>query len=272
MLKQRVLTAIVLIAILTGVIYHGSKDLFTIFTGIMIFIAGWEWAGLSGSTSIYSRLVYASFITGILLFFALGMQKSQLVGMSLLGTVWWCVALILVIFCQSGKRLIPNRRIARYFLGLFVLLPASLSLISQYKSASGPSYVLLLFTLIWTVDSTAYFIGKEWGSQRLANRISPGKSWEGFISSMLVAVIPPLVFINVRSITGTDAIFLVCLCIVSAGFSVVGDLFESMIKRDANMKDSGRLLPGHGGVLDRIDSLTAAAPVFVLGLWMIEGK
>lgn len=266
------LTAIVLISILTGVVYQGSKELFTIFMGIMIFIASWEWAGLSGSTSIFSRVIYSILITAIMFVAGLELQKSQLVVISLLGTIWWCLAFILVVYCQSGKRLLPNRRIVKYILGLLVLLPASLSLIGQYSSASGPSYVLLLFTLIWTVDSTAYFIGKELGNQRLADRISPGKSWEGFISSMLVAIIPPFIFVNLRSITGMDTVFLICLCLVTAGFSAVGDLFESMIKREANRKDSGRLLPGHGGVLDRIDSLTAAAPVFVLGLWMIEGK
>ena len=272
MLRQRVLTAIVLISILTGVIYYGSKEVFTIFMGIMIFIASWEWAGLSGSTSVYSRLIYSMLITGILFIVSLGLQISQVVGISMAGTIWWCMAFIIIVFCQSGKRLLPRKSMAKYFIGLLVLLPASLSLINQYNSASGPYYVLLLFTLIWTVDSTAYFIGKEWGNQRLADRISPGKSWEGFASSMFVAVIPPFIFINIRSITGIDALFLIFLCLVTAGFSVVGDLFESMIKRDANRKDSSHLLPGHGGVLDRIDSLTAAAPVFVLGLWMIEAR
>ena len=272
MLKQRVLTAIVLISLLTGVIFYGSRELFTVFMLIMIFIAAWEWAGLCGSTSVYSRIIYSSMITGILLIAAVAIPEYRLIGISLLGTIWWCMALVLVVLRQSGKQLIPDISIAKYFLGLFVLLPASISLIIQYSTVSGPSFVFLLFTLIWIVDSTAYFIGKEWGNQRLANRISPGKSWEGFASSMLVAFIPPFVFISLRSINGTDAVFLVCLCLVTAGFSVVGDLFESMIKRDANMKDSGRLLPGHGGVLDRIDSLTAAAPVFVLGLWLIEVK
>lgn len=272
MLKQRVLTALVLISILTGVIYYGSKEVFTLFMGIMIFIASWEWAGLSGSTSIYSRLIYSMFITGVLFIASQDMQKFQAVGISLAGTIWWCMAFILVVFCQSGKHLIPKKSMAKYFIGLFVLLPASLSLISQYNSVSGPYYVLLLFTLIWTVDSTAYFIGREWGNQRLADRISPGKSWEGFASSMLVAAIPPLIFIILRSVSGIDALFLIFLCLVTAGFSVVGDLFESMIKRDANRKDSSHLLPGHGGVLDRIDSLTAAAPVFVLGLWMFEAR
>ena len=272
MLKQRVLTAIVLILILTGVIYYGSKEIFTLFIGIMIFIASWEWAGLCGSISMYSRLVYSILITGILFSASLGTHISQLVGISLLGTVWWCMAFILIVLCQSGKRLVPKKSMAKYFIGIFVLLPASLSLINQYNSVSGPYYVLLLFTLIWTVDSTAYFIGKEWGNQRLADRISPGKSWEGFASSMLVAIIPPLIFIFLRSISGIDALCLIFLCLVTAGFSVIGDLFESMIKRDANKKDSSHLLPGHGGVLDRIDSLTAAAPVFVLGLWMIEAR
>jgi phosphatidate cytidylyltransferase len=272
MLKQRVLTAIVLILTLAGVMYQGSKELFTVFMGIIVFIASWEWAGLCGGTSRYSRLLYSILITGIMFTACFGMQDSQLVGISLLGTLWWCMALILVFSCQSGKRIMPKKRMAKYFIGLFVLLPASLSLISQYNSVAGPYYVLLLFTLIWVVDSPAYFVGKKWGKQRLADRISPGKTREGFVSSMIVAVIPPIVFIFLRSITGIEALFLICLCLVTAGFSVVGDLFESMIKREANRKDSSRLLPGHGGLLDRIDSLTAATPVFVLGLRMIEGN
>jgi len=159
-----------------------------------------------------------------------------------------------------------------FHIGLFVLLPASLSLISQYNSAADPYYILLLFVLIWVVDSTAYFVGRKWGKQRLAERISPGKTREGFVSSMIVAVVPPFIFISLRSIIGIEVFFLIFLCLITAGFSVVGDLFESMMKREANRKDSSQLLPGHGGLLDRIDSLTAAAPVFVLGLWMIEGN
>jgi phosphatidate cytidylyltransferase len=134
----------------------------------------------------------------------------------------------------------------------------------------GPGYVLFLLLLIWVADIGAYFAGRHWGQRKLAPVISPGKTWEGVWGATAAALAFALLGAAVLGI-GTRWPWFVAICMVTVGFSIIGDLFESMIKRQRGVKDSGSLLPGHGGVLDRIDSLTAAAPVFLLGLYGMHG-
>ena len=273
MLKQRLLTALVLGSIFIAIILAGSQLLFSLLLGLFVMLAAWEWAGLSGASNQIHRTVYAVFIVAILciLYFLMtGMPHGYITN--ILGTLWWCLATVMVFLYQCGRPAIPKNNYLKYLIGFFVLIPPSLGLIFLYGSTNGPQLVLLLFVLIWTVDSAAYFCGKKWGKRKLANRISPGKSQEGFVASLIAAGILALVYawsglISVTNITG-----LVILFIITAGFSAIGDLFESMYKRNANLKDSSQLLPGHGGVLDRIDSLTAAAPVYAMGLWLLEAK
>jgi phosphatidate cytidylyltransferase len=132
----------------------------------------------------------------------------------------------------------------------------------------GPGYVILLFLLIWGADTGAYFAGRAFGKHKLAARVSPGKTWEGVFGGMLLALTVALGATQWLEPAGQLVPFLV-LVAVTVAISVLGDLAESLFKRIADVKDSGGLLPGHGGVLDRIDSLTAAAPVFTLGLiWL----
>jgi phosphatidate cytidylyltransferase len=176
----------------------------------------------------------------------------------------------MVALYQCGRPAIPKTNTLKYLFGFFVLIPATLSLINLYGTDSGPLLVLLLFFLIWVIDSAAYFVGSCWGKKKLAYRVSPGKSWEGFLASLLAAGIMALVYVESGLITVTNTLYLIVLFIITAGFSVIGDLFESMYKRNANLKDSSQLLPGHGGVLDRIDSLTAAVPIYALVIWLLE--
>ncbi|MCG8324904.1 MAG: phosphatidate cytidylyltransferase, partial [Thiotrichales bacterium] len=128
-----------------------------------------------------------------------------------------------------------------------------------------------LLVLIWVTDSAAYFSGKRWGRRKLAQRVSPGKSWEGVIISLLAVALLSVVSLNWLPGSHEKPMLFVLLCVVTAACSVLGDLLESLIKRCAELKDSGSLLPGHGGILDRIDSLTAASPIFLAGL-ILMGK
>jgi phosphatidate cytidylyltransferase len=134
----------------------------------------------------------------------------------------------------------------------------------------GPAYVLFLFLLVWIADIGAYFAGRRWGRRKLAVTISPGKTWEGALGAGMAALMFALAGAAVLGV-GARWPWFVAICMVTVGFSIVGDLFESMLKRQCGMKDSGTLLPGHGGVLDRVDSLTAAAPIFLLGLYGMRG-
>ncbi|MCB1760121.1 MAG: phosphatidate cytidylyltransferase, partial [Gammaproteobacteria bacterium] len=148
--------------------------------------------------------------------------------------------------------------------------PAWISLLILHaRYQDGPYLLLFLMILIWVADSCAYFAGRRWGRVKLAPLISPGKTREGVYGAMVGAAICGVLLHQLRPQTG-PLYLLVVLSVLVALISVIGDLFESVMKRQAGLKDSGALLPGHGGMLDRIDSLTAAAPLFLLGMLLLE--
>ena len=272
MLKQRILTAVILGSIVIAIINTGSQVLFSLLMGLFVLVGAWEWAGLSGPDKQLYRIGYAMLTAGLSYLLFLILDKTSSHGIYIMGTLWWCLASIMVFFYQCGRPAIPENNILKYLFGFCVLIPATLGLIYLYGAEGGLLLVLLLFILIWVIDSSAYFVGRCWGKKKLANRVSPGKSWEGFIASLFAAGIMALVYVKSGLISVTNTTYLIILFIITAGFSVIGDLFESMYKRNANLKDSSQLLPGHGGVLDRIDTLTAAVPVYALGLWLLEAK
>lgn len=272
MLEQRILTAGILGSIVIAIITTGSQFLFSLLMGLFVLVGAWEWARLSGTDNKLYRTGYAMLTAGLLYILTVLSDKTSAHGVYIIGTLWWCLASVMVIFYQCGRPVIPKNNILNNLIGFCVLIPATLCLIYLYSSNDGPLLVLLLFLLIWVIDSSAYFIGGRWGRKKLANRLSPGKSQEGFIASLLAAGITALVYVISGLIPVSNITWLIILFIITAGFSVIGDLFESMYKRNANLKDSSQLLPGHGGVLDRIDSLTAAAPVYALGLWLLEAR
>jgi phosphatidate cytidylyltransferase len=193
------------------------------------------------------------------------------IGLIFAGLIWWIYAFIAVIAYQQGKNIIPAPRIIKAVIGLLVLIPAWLSLILLHASTDGAYLVLFLFVLIWAADSTAYIIGSRFGKRRLLSRISPGKSWEGVYGALFASAILGLGW---AMITGqqNDIVQLLFLCIITVMFSILGDLVESMFKRTMGLKNSSDLLPGHGGVLDRVDSLTSAAPIYFIGLWLLGGN
>jgi phosphatidate cytidylyltransferase len=157
---------------------------------------------------------------------------------------WWFIAMIWTFFFPTS---IPIA--VRWLAGIFVLVPLYVALMILYDIA--PATLLFALVVIWVADSGAYFAGKKFGRVKLAPKISPGKTWEGVIGGLVAVAL----LIVVRS-----------FCLGVASLSVIGDLTVSMFKRDAGVKDSGTLFPGHGGVLDRIDSVAAAAPLFALGV------
>lgn len=269
MLKQRVLTAAVLGGLTAGIILLGSKPLYAGLLGLFVFFAAWEWCGLCDhAAAAVTRILYAFVMAASLFFLAWMLPGDVIPGIFITGTLWWCVAGMMVIAYQAGKQAIPRQVLLNYLIGGLVLLPATLCLLYLYDLNNGEELVLLFFVLIWVVDSAAYFTGRKLGRTRLADRVSPGKSWEGFAGSLVAAILLAVGYATLAGKAGSDTLKLVTLFIATAGFSAIGDLFESMYKRNLNIKDSGRLLPGHGGILDRIDSLTAAAPVYSLGLWL----
>ena len=272
MLRERIVTAAALAALLLGSLLSGEQILFSLLLAVFVNLAAWEWAYLAGCRQVKSGILYSILVTLSLPLLYFSIPTPWIIWVILLGAIWWCMAAVMVLCYQAGGQPIPASRRVCYLLGYFVFLPAWIGLVSLYPHRQGPQLLLLFFGMIWLVDSAAFFAGRRWGKRKLASRVSPGKSWEGFIAGMLVSLLPALAFIVYANVSGRAGLGLMVLCIVSSVFSVMGDLFISMFKRHADVKDSSRLLPGHGGVLDRIDSITAAAPVFVSGIWMLEGK
>jgi len=240
-LKQRVVTAMVLMPVVVAAILWLPTPLFAGVLALFVALGALEWARLAGLSSPF-RWRYAV----ILLFTLL--------------PVWWLSA-----FPFAIRILLWRNAWRRCLIGFLILVPPWAALVVLHgHGEQGPWLILLLMLLIWGADSGAYFVGRKWGKDKLAPRVSPGKSRQGLWGGLITAAVVALLFGRLFPIHVEYEIYFIAICIIVVMFSVLGDLVESMFKRDAGVKDSGTLLPGHGGVLDRIDSLTAAAPVFAL--------
>ena len=261
MLKQRIITALILIPIAISGIFLLPPVEFAIFVGAVLTIAAWEWANLAGYEG-YARFVYAAVIAALL---AGAYWLPPMVPL-IAGIAWWCVALVLVVRYPNLTRLWSTVAV-RACLGVVILIPGFVSLVQLKALPESDYWILLLFFLIWGADVGAYFAGRAFGQRKLAPLVSPGKSWAGLYGGLVAALLVVIGMSMARGTpelgTGRGAVFL-AVCTFVALVSVLGDLSESMFKRQAGAKDSGTLLPGHGGVLDRIDSLLSAGPFFAL--------
>jgi phosphatidate cytidylyltransferase len=271
-LRERIVTAVVLAALLLGSLLSDKPVLYSLLLGAFVSVAAWEWAGLIHCRQTRQRILYAVLLILPLPFLYFSISTFWVAFVVLVGVVGWLVAAIMVLGYQVDGQFVPAGRPAGILTGLLVLVPAWTGLVWLYPQRQGPQLILLFFATIWLVDSAAFCAGRRWGKNRLASRVSPGKTWEGFYAGIVAAFLPSLGFVVFNGFTMSAGIGLVVLCVICAVFSVIGDLFISMFKRQANVKDTSHLLPGHGGVLDRIDSITAAAPVFATGIWMLEGR
>ncbi|HVE44803.1 MAG TPA: phosphatidate cytidylyltransferase [Gammaproteobacteria bacterium] len=265
MLKKRILTAIVLIPLFLLILFYLPPLSFCLFTALLTMLAGWEWSGLMGLGGRYRFLYLCCLLLALVAVFFL--HPFFLLWATL---VWWLFAAFLVISYPAGVFL-WRARVCQGVMGVFVLAPCW-AVINQIRIGSdGLLALLILFALIWGADSVAYFVGRKWGVHKLAPRVSPGKSIEGLIGALVFSVLLAGVVSYCLQASLKEWCAVMLLFVVTTLFSVLGDLFESMIKRHSQVKDASQLLPGHGGFLDRIDSLTAAAPIFALGAWLLSG-
>lgn len=270
MLIHRILTALVLIPpLVAGVLWLPTWQL-ALGLWLILIGGGWEWSRLAGIDSGVGRI-------GFLLALSLWLGTLWLPAVLPLtpGLLWGATAFWLMAGIWLGRlQAIPPARgasVAQILVGLLVLGGAWLALVTLHRSpALGPLWVLLGLVLVWVADTAAFFVGRRWGRRKLAPVLSPGKTWAGVGG----AVVGALVFSGLLALwLDADwwrALRLVLLCVATALVSILGDLYESYLKRQRGLKDSGHLLPGHGGILDRIDSLLAAAPLFAAGLLWIE--
>lgn len=268
-LRTRVLTAAILIPLMAaGIVYLPNAALALLF-GLITCLAAWEWAALAGARGPLGRGIYLASTAAVMWAAHLFInERRTMMVLLVLVILWWTLAAALVYRFQMAGRGVAASGTNSWLSGWLILVPAWHSLLWVHNlPVTGPHLVLALMLVIWSADSAAYFGGRRWGRRRLASRISPGKTWEGAAAALLASVCAAtLVGAFVPGAGARQRVALVLISTMAAAFSVVGDLTESLAKRRAGVKDSGSLLPGHGGVLDRIDSLTAAAPVFCLGL------
>jgi len=227
----------------------------------------WEWGRMIPLHSTAARLAYPAAVIALMALLWVMPLNRVINPLLLLGFTWWLAALYWLAHPGFGLQPTPAVRLIKGIAGVLVMLPAWSAFITLHGRADhGPVICLVLLVLVWLADSGAYFAGRRWGHTRLAPLISPGKTREGVLGGILASVVFILIagYWYSRSVGWTLTLALVSILVVM--FSIVGDLLESLMKRQAGLKDSGDVIPGHGGILDRIDSLTAAAPLFLLGL------
>jgi phosphatidate cytidylyltransferase len=232
---------------------------------LVIAMGAWEWAGLVQIQSLGGRLFYVIAVL-LLLWVSCFLPLTWVL---MIGVVWWGIcAILLMRWAQKipGNPSLLGMPIPGLIAGILVLIPAWRAIVGLHSLPMvGPEMVLFLFILVWLADSAAYLVGRRFGHTRLAPALSPGKTWEGVYGAFAAGSLFVCIGAEVFAFSGRAWWGFIGLGLLTLLFSVVGDLLESLFKRMGAVKDSGRLLPGHGGVLDRVDSLTAAAPVFVLG-------
>lgn len=255
MLEQRIVTALLLAVLALLVILWVPHPVTMGVLALLVLAGAWEWAAFAGWAAWPRRLLYvAAMAIGVAALWWIGPGADSVVlGAALL---WWGLALAWVIFRPDWQ----HRGVATVA-GFLVLIPAWLALVRLH--AQAPQLVLFLLLLVAAADVGAYFTGRRFGRRKLAPQVSPGKTWEGAYGGLAAALVLSMLGVFWFKLAPLP---LLAACAATALASIVGDLTESLFKRHVGLKDSGSLLPGHGGVLDRVDSVTAAAPVFLLGL------
>lgn len=295
MLLQRIITAIVLAALIGLAVFLLPADYFSLVLALITLLGAWEWTKLVGMDSALQRSLFflalivpmlgIHFWTQFLQLVFFGLEKlnlglpdvrsysGALEWLVIPPILFWILAMVLIRKLPSSLLKLDMKLCYQALIGWFVLLAAWMFL-SRLRTLYGTELAMYLLVLIWAADIAAYFTGKKWGKTQLAPEISPGKTVEGvygaLIAAVLCGIVLDLIFkvYNSAFIVAADFVF---LSVVTVLISIYGDLFFSLVKRRRGVKDSGSILPGHGGILDRIDSLIAAIPVFYGGVYLIYG-
>ena len=264
MLRTRILTAAVLAGILLAGLFLLSPPWAVWAFGAVFTIGAWEWAGFGALRAPAARIAYATGVALVLLLaWRWSAEPPRLMLLLRAACAWWAIALLWLSWASAR-----HQPILVLVCGLPVLMPAFIALarlqVATSGFAAGPQIVLWLVLLVIAADVGAYAVGRSFGRRKLAPRVSPGKTLEGALGG--IAMVALVAWAGAAHFGLPQPAVVAFGCAVGI-FSIIGDLTESMFKRAAGLKDSGALLPGHGGLLDRIDSVTAAAPLYALGLF-----
>lgn len=273
MLRQRVITALIMAGLFLAAVIFLPLPVLALLFGILVCMGGWEWARLAGLASPVARgawvAVLAAMLVGLYTYCDLGgsPEREQVQPFLGLAGLWWSFAL-LWIKGYPGSAVLWRTRAMRSVMGYLSLALAWLAAVFLLGFPRGGILLVVMVIVVAAADIGAYFTGKYFGKHKLAELVSPNKTWEGFWGGVAACALLALLLWSLlpdhAAHIGLASVLSVV--IVTGLYSVVGDLTVSMVKRESGVKDTGSLLPGHGGVMDRLDSLAAAAPVFALGL------
>lgn len=270
MLWKRVITAIVLLPLLLLALFKLPATGIAVVIAAAVMLATWEMAALIGFSASWKRFTYC---LGIGLAGAAGslwvLRGGDIKPVLVVALVWWVYAILHIVREDGSYGGIFGNKPGRMVAGALIMVPTWLAFLFLFVADSAaPKMLLYVLVLVWVADSFAYFTGRAWGKHKLAPAVSPGKSVEGVIGGLSgVALVALLGGHYLWGLAGQALILWLAVSLLTGAVSVAGDLIESIFKRRAGVKDSGHILPGHGGMFDRIDALTAAIPVFALG-WL----
>ena len=260
MLKARVLSALAMAAVLVTVLFAMPAAATLVLLSVVVLLGAWEWSAFIRGSGAAARSAFVGAIAVLLWLCWPLVGRAEWLEIVLWGAAaWWVIALLWV--SLAPQRVAPW---SAALAGVAALVPTWLALGHLRLGAEqGAEWTLYALVLVVAADTGAFFCGRAFGRVKLAPSVSPGKTWEGVFGGMLLALC--IAALGTELFDVPAAVFLP-VALAAAAFSIVGDLTESMLKRAAGVKDSGHLFPGHGGILDRVDSVAAGVPIFVLGL------
>jgi len=289
MLLKRIITALVLASLIALAVFKLPMEYFSLVIGLVTLLAAWEWCNLAGLISPVKRALFLLILILPMLGIHFWTQFLELVAQATDWTdvrdysgalewlvippvLFWVLIMILIRNTPTGVLNLKLKTRYKVLIGWFILFSAWMFL-SRLRAFYGPEMAMYFLILIWVADISAYFAGKKWGATKLATEISPGKTVAGMYGALIAGVLWAAVFIGYYGYRDGFVwirIFdFILLSVLTVLISIYGDLFISVVKRQRGVKDSGTLLPGHGGILDRIDSLIAAIPFFYAGIVLI---
>lgn len=274
-MRQRIITALIIGPLTIAGIFFLPLEFFTLFAVAIFMLASKEWVNFVAPQKTHMLLYLFALLLGVSVYnlqaeqIWLDGQVNKFVYYGLVvAVIWWCCSLLMVVSYPKTAFIWSRNKVIKTIIGLLTLLPFFWGILLlrtvniEVDFYFGAKLLMFVFALVWAADIGAYFCGKQFGKHKLAANVSPGKTIEGFIGGQVGAILVATIASFLFTIP-SDKLFLFFVTVfVTTCVSALGDLNESIFKREAGLKDSGNLLPGHGGILDRIDSLTAAVPVF----------
>lgn len=271
-LKQRFISALIGVPLVVLVVLKLNLSGFALVAALAMLLAAWEWSALIPLQHTAARIAYVLLTLCCIAVAWKFAQAEVLVDIMLWAALaWWLFVLYWITRPALGDETTLLHSVAKALLGQGLMISTWLALVVLHsRPDQGPHWVLYVLVLVWVADSGAFFAGRQFGRNKLAPRVSPGKTWEGVLGALAACSLFAFGYARFIDLQGLALAGFILVCLVTVLFSIAGDLLESLLKRQRGIKDSGTLIPGHGGILDRIDSLLAAAPVFLLGLRWVE--